>query len=178
VVHAGDVRSTVAAYLSGGSRGGFVAAARTGGPQVLSVDLRDAAGAPLARPVCTEPLVCHVRYVLPRTAPDTGLTLTVLTTDGTAVFTTTSEDGDLDLSSDPGEYEVRITIPAHALLAGDFHVSVWLMSSSDVVHGLDPAVSFALDTGPSRLYARDTDRRGIVHVPCRWSVLAETVALR
>ena len=179
VVHVGDVRSTVAAYLARGSRAAFVAPARTGGAQVLSVELRDRTGAPLARPICTEPLECHVRYLLPRTAPNTGLTVTVLTADGTAVFTTTAEDADLELSSEPGEYEVRVTIPAHALLAGDFHLSVWLMSSSDIVHALDPALSFALDTGPSRLYARETERRGVVHVPCRWSVLAgNAVAVR
>jgi lipopolysaccharide transport system ATP-binding protein len=179
VVHAGDVRSTVAAYLSGGARGGFAAAARTGEAQVLSVELQDPSGAPLARPVCTEPIVCHIRYVLPRTAPDTGLMVTLMTADGTPVFTTTAEDAELDLSSEPGEYDVRVTIPAHSLLAGDFHLSTWLMSSSDVVHALDPALSFALDTGPSQLYARDAQRRGIVHVPCRWSVLAaHAVAVR
>jgi lipopolysaccharide transport system ATP-binding protein len=177
VVHAGDVRSTVAAYLAGGARGGFAAPARTGAAQIVSVDLRDAAGAPVARPVCTEPLTCHVRYVLPRISPDTGLVMTVLTADGTPVFTTTSEDAELDLASEAGEYEVRVTVPADALLAGDFHLSVWLMSSTDVVHAVDPALSFALDTGPSRLYARDTQRRGIVHVPCRWSVLAAEAAV-
>jgi lipopolysaccharide transport system ATP-binding protein len=177
VVHVGDVRSTVGAYLAGGARGGFVATARTGDPQVLSVELRDVAGAPVARPVCTEPLVCHVRYVLPRLSPDTGTALTVLAPDGTPVFTTTSEDAGLNLPSETGEYEVRITIPGHALLAGDFHLAVSLLSGADVVHALEPALSFVLDTGPSPLYARDTQRRGLVHVPCRWAVLAAETAV-
>src|SRR6266571_4717136 len=43
LVRAGAVRSIVAAYLGGEARGGFVASARTGGPQVLSADLEDAA---------------------------------------------------------------------------------------------------------------------------------------
>jgi lipopolysaccharide transport system ATP-binding protein len=170
VVHAGDVRSTVAAYLAGGARAGFTAEHRTGRSQVLSVDLRDIVGGTLSRPACTDTLVCHVRYVLPHLAPDTGVAVTVLTSDATPVFTTTSEDAGLELPSAAGEYEARITIPANALLAGDFHVSVSLLSSTDVVDAVDPAISMALDTGASPLYARDMQRRGVVHVPCRWTV--------
>src|SRR5258707_11613927 len=53
LVRVGDVRSTVAAYLGGGARGGFVAAARTGEPQLLSAGLQDTPSRPLenaARP--------------------------------------------------------------------------------------------------------------------------------
>ena len=39
LVRVGDVRSTVAAYLSGEARGGFLAAVRTGNAQILSADL-------------------------------------------------------------------------------------------------------------------------------------------
>ena len=179
VVHRGDVRSTVAAYLAGGARGGYVAPHRTGHAQVLAVDLCDPFGAPLVRPVCTDAIVCRVRYVLPRIAPDTDLMLTVLTADAAPVFSTSSHDAGMTLPSEPGEYETCVTIPPDTLLAGDFHLSVSLMSSSDVVHAVDPALSFALDTGASPLYARNTQRRGVVHVPCRWTVSAsETVAMR
>jgi lipopolysaccharide transport system ATP-binding protein len=178
VAHVGDVRSTVAAYLAGSARGGYVAPHRTGHAQVLAVDVCDLSGASLVRPVCADAIVCRVRYVLPRTAPDTDVVLTVLTADATPVFSTSSHDAGMRLPSEPGEYETSVIIPADTLLAGDFHLSVWLLSGSEVVHAVEPALSFALDTGASPLYARGMPRRGVVHVPCRWTVTtAEALAI-
>ena len=88
LVRVGDVRSTVAAYLGGDARGGFVAAARTGEPQILSADLEDTAGRPLENAACTEPIVCRIQFTLPHRAPGTRIGIGVLSCDGIPIFTT------------------------------------------------------------------------------------------
>src|ERR1041385_4988015 len=62
LVRVGNVRSTVAAYLGGEARGGFVAAARTADPQILSADLEDMAGRSLDNPSCSRPIVCRLAF--------------------------------------------------------------------------------------------------------------------
>lgn len=167
-VYAGDVRSTVAAYLEGEARGGYVSAP-SGRVQLLSVDLEDVAGRPLTAPICTEPLVCRVRWTLPQPYPDTLMGVTVLSGDGTPIFSTHTDDAPVHLPAGPGEFEARVTIPAGVLLAGEYHLSVRLWNYHDTLDAVDPAVSFSMETGPSPVYGR-SERTGLVYVPCRWAV--------
>src|SRR5687768_6288977 len=71
LVYAGDVRSAAAAYLGVGAGGGYKAPSRTGRPQIVAAELLSADGDPLVHAVCTEPVVCRIRFVLPQLAPDT-----------------------------------------------------------------------------------------------------------
>jgi lipopolysaccharide transport system ATP-binding protein len=170
LVHAGDVRATIAAYLSGGARDGYVAPHRTGRAQILSARLGKADGGRVARPVCSEPIVCTVKYVLPTFGPDTRLTATLLTGDGVPLFMTGSIDYGLALPSEPGEYEAMLVIPAKTLMAGEFHLALTLMSTWQPLDAVRPALSFTVDPGASPLYRADAERVGHVQVDCSWSV--------
>jgi len=166
----GDVRSTVAAYLGGDARGGFLAAARTGGAQILSADLEDIVGRPLEYPNCTEPIVCRIRFTLPRRFPGTRVGIGVLACDGTTVFTTNNVDAGTPCPSGPGDFDACVTIPAHTLLAGDFHLALCLWNSAVILDLQEPALSFSVEPGGSPLYAESASRKGYVHVDCDWSV--------
>jgi lipopolysaccharide transport system ATP-binding protein len=176
LVRMGDVRSTVAAYLAGEMRAGYVAPVPTGKAQVLAADLCTLQGAPLARPVSAEPIVCRVRYVLPHPAPGTRVGIGVLSPDGIPLFTTSTDDAGVAVPSAPGEYEARVTIPRDTLLVGDFHLAVCLWNDEEILDLQEPALSFSVDTGASELYRASADRKGFVHVPCSWSVQRTGVA--
>jgi lipopolysaccharide transport system ATP-binding protein len=169
LVRVGDVRSTVAAYLSGEARGGYLAAARTGDAQILSADLEDEAGQPLETPICTEPVVCRIRFALPHRSPGTRIGIGLLSSDGVPVFTTNMEDAGIVCPSGPGEFEARVTIPANTLLAGDFHLALCLWNTGVIFDLQEPALSFSVDVGASSLYG-EMGRKGYVHVDCAWSV--------
>jgi lipopolysaccharide transport system ATP-binding protein len=173
LIRVGDVRSTVAAYLGGEARGWFVAAARTGDPQILAADLEDSSGRPLDNPVCTEPIVCRIHFTLPHRAPGTRLGIGVLSSDGIPVFTTNIADARVPCPSGPGEFDACVTIPPDALLAGDFHLALCLWNAGAILDLQEPALSFSVDAGRSPLYAENAQRKGYVHVDCAW-----TVALR
>jgi lipopolysaccharide transport system ATP-binding protein len=170
LVRAGDVRSIVGAYLSGEAREGFAAAGRTGGPQILAADLEDAAGRPLETAVCTDPIVCRIHFALPHRSPGTRIGIGVLSADGVHLFTTSTEDVGCECPSGPGDYDARVTIPANALLAGDFHLTVCIWNSGAVLDLQEPALSFSVDPGPSPLYGSRRTRKGYVHVDCPWDV--------
>ena len=170
LVRVGDVRATVAAYLGGEARGGYVAAARTGEAQILSADLEDLAGRPLENPTCSDAIVCRIRFALPHRSPGTRIGIGVLSCDGVPIFTTNTADAGMPCPSGPGEYEASVTIPPHALLAGDFHVALCLWNSGAILDLQEPALSFSVDAGGSSLYAEDATRKGYVHVDCAWSV--------
>ena len=170
LVRIGDVRSTVAAYLGGEARGGFAAAARTGGAQILSADLEDLGGRPLENPSCSEPIVCRITFALPRRSPGTRVGIGVLACDGTTVFTTNNADAGTPCPSGPGEFDACVTIPSNTLLAGDFHLALCLWNSAAILDLQEPALSFSVEAGRSRLYAENATRKGFVHVDCAWSV--------
>ncbi len=170
LVRVGDVRSVVASYLAGEARGGYVAGARTGEPQILSADLEDEAGRPLEAPICTEPVVCRIRFTLPDRSPGTRIGIGVLSSDGVTVFTTNSQDAGVGCPSGPGEFDARVTIPAHTLLAGDFHVALCLWNAGALLDLQEPALSFSVDAGSSPLYHETGTRKGYVRVDCAWSV--------
>src|SRR5882672_3780064 len=69
VVADGATSDVTARYLSGDARPTFVAAGRTGEPQIVYVGLKDTAGRPVIRPLITAPLVIEIGYVLPHVAP-------------------------------------------------------------------------------------------------------------
>ena len=172
LVRVGDVRSTVAAYLGGQARGGFVAAARTGEAQILSADLENVSGRPLDHPSCADPVVCRIRFTLPERCPGVRVGIGVLSCDGTPVFTTNTADAGVSCPSNPGDFEACVTIPPNTLLAGDFHVAVCLWNAGAILDLQEPALSFSVDAGLSPLYIENATRKGYVHVACGWSVHA------
>jgi lipopolysaccharide transport system ATP-binding protein len=170
LVRAGDVRSIVAAYLGGEARGGFVAAGRTGRAQILAADLEDSVGRPLETPSCTEPIVCRISFALPHRSPGTTVGIGVLASDGSHLFTTSTEDAGITCPSGPGEFDARVTIPADTLLAGDFHLTLCIWNAGEILDLHEPALSFSVEPGPSPLYAQRRHRKGHVHVDCPWDV--------
>jgi lipopolysaccharide transport system ATP-binding protein len=176
LLRAGDVRSTVAAYLGGETRGGYLATARTGKPQILSADLRDITGAPLARVTTPDDVVCHISYVLPQTSPALRIGMTLMSADGLTLFTSSTDDAGVSVPSAVGTYEARLTIPANTLLAGDFHLALSMHTAVDWIELLEPALSFSVDPGSSPLYTEE--RKGYVHVPCGWEIEASIAEAR
>ncbi len=175
VARSGDVRSVIGAYLAGEARSGYAAASLSGSPQIVAADLRGAHGAPLVRPVISEPIVCRIEYRLPKPAPRTRVGIGVLAADGTTVFTTNSDDGEVIVPAQPGWYEATVTIPPNTLLAGDFHVAICLWDDHEIFDLQEPALSFSIDPGESPLYGRD-GRKGVVHVACGWRIAPAAAA--
>ncbi|MGE3400963.1 MAG: ABC transporter ATP-binding protein [Vicinamibacterales bacterium] len=167
---AGDVRAAVANYLGGETRGGFLAEARTGRPQILSADIEDAAGAIAGVALCTEAVACRIRFVLPQPYPGVRVGINVLSSDGVVLFSSHTGDAGLPMPGGAGDYEARVLIPANALLAGQFHVSPFLEAGGEMLDIQEPGLALSVDTGPSPLYAETTQRRGFVHVPCAWTI--------
>jgi lipopolysaccharide transport system ATP-binding protein len=176
VASKGDAATVVTEYVkatgSGGAR--YQARGLTGHPQLLSVDLRDAEGAALGRPLSTEPFVLDLTYALPRRAPGVRVGIGVLSVDGVQVFTSNTQDVALDVPSQPGRYRARVTIPGGVLLAGEYHLSVCIYTQGEVYDLQEPALSLTIEQGPSQLYSNGYWRKGLVNVPCRWHVYPET----
>jgi lipopolysaccharide transport system ATP-binding protein len=170
LVFRGEPRAAVARYLADEGRVRYVARTSPADPHVLEAELVDQAGRPLPRPVITEPIAVRARIRLPHPAPDTRFGIGVLTSDGTALFTSNLDDAELALPAGPGEVTATATIPPHTLLAGEYHVATCVWNAREVVDLQEPAFSFSVDTGPSPLYRRDAERKGAVHVPCRWEI--------
>jgi lipopolysaccharide transport system ATP-binding protein len=171
LVFQGDPRATVARYLGGESRIRFEAAARTGQPQVIDVELVDPrTGAPLARPTITDPIGIRLRVAVPVPAPGLRCGIGILTADAVPLFTSNLDDVGRELPTGPGEFVLTAAIPAGSLLAGDYHVATCLWHAMDVVDLQEPALSFSAEAGASALYQRDGERKGFVHVPCTWEI--------
>jgi len=170
LIRVGDARSTVAAYLGGEARGGFLAAARTGEPQILSADLEDLTGRPVENPACTDAIVCRIRFTLPDRSPGTRIGIGVLSCDGITLFTTSNADAGFPCPSGPGDFDACVTIPPNTLLAGDFHLALCLWNQGAILDLQEPALSFSVATGDSPLYAERATRKGFVHIDCAWSV--------
>ena len=177
LVRAGDVRSTVAAYLGGEARGGFAAAARTGDAQILSADLEDLDGRPLDSPSCTEPIVCRIRFTLPRPLAGNALGIGVLAVrrEPRCSRRTTSDAG-LRARPGPGEFDACVTIPRRYAACRRLPPRACLWNAGAILDLQEPALSFSVDTGASLLYAENAMRKGYVHVDCRWSVTHVDVA--
>jgi len=176
VVADGATSDVTARYLSGDARPTFVAAARTGEPQIVYVGLKDTAGRPVIRPLITAPLVIEIGYVLPHVAPGTCVGIGLLTADGAAVFSSDSRDAGVVASGAPDEYFARVTVPADTLLAGDFQLAVCLWNERDVLDLQEPALAFSMDPGASPLYQHLERRTGVVQVRCGWEVTVPSSA--
>ena len=167
----GDPRAVAGTYLRGPQRVRYQAA-RTGGVQLLEADICDPEGRPLPNPLCTEPFVLQLRYVLPELSPGTRIGIGILTPDGTPLFTSNPLDVLVEPPSAPGEYVARVVIPGETLLAGDFHAAVCLWNQADILDLQEPALSFTVHPGPSPLYLQGLERKGFVQVACRWEIEA------
>jgi lipopolysaccharide transport system ATP-binding protein len=178
LIGSGPVRPMVSRYLGGHSHARYEAARRTGRPQVLEAFLIDAAGNPVAMPLNTETFGFQIRFVLPETRSGIRVGIGILAADGTVVFTSGTDDASVDVPAEAREFDARVMIPGDALLAGDYHLAlcVWESSSGDIFDLQEPALSFALEYGPSVVYNRGEDRKGYVNIPCAWSLAPATPA--
>jgi lipopolysaccharide transport system ATP-binding protein len=165
----GPVRSIVARYLGGHSYAGYHADRRTGRPQLLDAHLVDESGQPVARPLNTDAFGFRIRFVLPEGLPGVKVSLGVLAGDGTVVFTSRTDDVSITVPAKAGEYDVSIMLPPDTLLAGDYHLAVYVWDAGEMFDQQEPALSFSLEHGPSVLYANG-GRQGLVHVRCRWTL--------
>ena len=171
LVFQGEPRATVARYLAGESRARFEAQHRTGRPQVIDAELVDPrTGAPLPRPLITEPIGIRMRVVLPEPAPGLRCGIGVLSADAVTLFTSNLDDVGRALPAGPGECVVTAAIPAGALLAGDYHVATCLWHALDIVDLQEPALSFSAGAGASALYLHEGERKGFVNVACTWDL--------
>jgi hypothetical protein len=127
-------------------------------------------GAPLPRPLITEPIGIRLRVSMPEPAPGLRCGIGVLTADAVPLFTSNLDDAGRALPAGPGECVVTVVIPAGALLAGDYHVATCLWHALDVVDLQEPALSFSAAAGASPLYQHDGARKGFVHVACTWEL--------
>jgi len=168
-VLSGAPREVIARYLSGEMRPRYEAAVRTGRPQLLSAELRDAAGGPLARPRTTDPFVIRMTYALPPGAAGTRIGIGLLSPDGVAVFSSDPRDGGTEAPAAAGDHTAEVAVPGSVLMAGDFHLAVCLWNERQIFDLQEPALSLAIDPGPSPLYADTATRKGLVQVACAWS---------
>ncbi|MFQ5668100.1 MAG: ABC transporter ATP-binding protein, partial [Candidatus Binatia bacterium] len=170
VVASGAPRTIAATYLGGEQRSTFIAGSRSGKPQVLAVDVRDVYGAPLNRPLTTEPFAIHIRYVLPEHTPGIRIGVGFLSPEGLPLFTSGARDAEVAVPVAAGEYEARVSLPGNVLLAGDFHLAVCIWSHGEIFDLREPALSFSVLPGASLLYQEGQQRKGFVHVQCGWSI--------
>ena len=177
LVGSGAVRPMVARYLGGHSHAHYRADHRTGQPQFLEAHLVNEAGQAVARSLNTDTFGFRIRYVLPKAQSGIKLGIGVLSVDGTVVFTSGTDDVAVEVPGDALEYEARVMVPGDTLLAGDYYLALCVWDAGEIFDLQEPALSFSLEHGPSVLYASGGDRKGFVHVRCRWTVDTATPAL-
>ncbi len=170
LVSAGPVRAIVAEYLAGASGTRYEATVRTGRPQFLRAELVDAVGAPTATPLNTDRFGFRLRYLLPARTTGVKLGIGVSSVDATTVFTTSSADFGMAAPADAGQYEATVMLPPDILLAGDYHLAICLWDQGQIHDLQEPALSFAVDVGPSILYSIGVQRKGLVNVHCDWEL--------
>ena len=175
VMSIGGPRETIAKYLGGDRRSRYVAERRTDKPQLLQADICDTAGRPVSRLLNTDAVVVRLRYALPRRMSGAVVGIGVLAADGTQLFTTNTNDVSADVPQAAGEYEAAVTIPPDVLLVGEYHVATCLWDHAEIFDWQEPALSFAIEHGPSVLYAASADRKGFVHIPCTWAVREQAI---
>ena len=170
VVFQGDPRLVVSRYLAGDGRARYIAASPGPGPAVLDAEIVDVLGRPAPRPRVTDPIVVRMQVRLPAGSTGARLGIGVLSADGVQVFTSNLDDVGLQLPAGPALLRAEVRIPANTLLAGDYHVATRLWNELGILDHQEPALSFSADPGTSVLYHRSTERKGLVHVECRWVV--------
>jgi lipopolysaccharide transport system ATP-binding protein len=177
VMSIGAPRATVAAYLGGERRARYVATDRRDQPQIVEAEIFDAIGRPASRVLNTDPITIRLRFTLPHRSAGMMVGIGVLSADGTPLFTSNTGDVNAEVPDAAGEYEASVTIPADVLLVGDYHLAVSIWDHVDIFDWQEPALSFAIEHGPSALYAISAERKGFVHVPCSWSVRERTLTV-
>jgi lipopolysaccharide transport system ATP-binding protein len=165
----GPIGPIVARYLGSDSHVRYRADRRTGRPQLLEAHLVDERGRPIAKPLNTDSFGFRIRFVLPGVRSGIKLGIGVLAGDGTVVFTSRTDDVSMAVPAGAGEYDASIMVPADTLLAGDYHLALYLWDAHEMFDRREPALSFSLETGPSVLY-ESGGRQGLVHVRCRWTL--------
>jgi hypothetical protein len=170
IVFAGETRPAVSHYLAGDRRVRYEAARAVDYPHVRDAEIVDGEGQPLPRPRITERVIVRMHVRLPAGSAGTRLGIGVLGADGVQVFTSNLDDVGLVLPAGPATIRADVEIPPGTLLAGDYHVATCLWNDREVLDLQEPALSFSTDPGSSVLYQRSTERKGLVHIPCRWTV--------
>jgi lipopolysaccharide transport system ATP-binding protein len=170
VAFRGTPRDVVRRYLQSGAAGRYVARTRTGQAQVIEAYLADAQDRPVSRVTITEPTTFTLRVVIPDGAAGLRLGIGLLDAEGTPILTSNLDDVQEQLPAGPAEVIARVTLPAHCLLAADYHLVTCVWNEAAVFDLQEPAFSFAADPGTSVLYQRDAVRKGVLHVPCDWAV--------
>ena len=168
VVFQGEPRAAVSRYLAGDGRTRYVAASPGPGPVVLDAELIDIIGRPAPRPRVTDPIIVRMQLRLPAGSSSTRLGISVLSADGIQVFSSNLDDVGQQLPEGPALLRADVRIPADTLLAGDYHVATCLWNELGILDLQEPALSFSTDPGTSALYLRGVERKGLVHVECRW----------
>ena len=108
--------------------------------------------------------------MLPEARSGIKIGIGVLSGDGTVVFTSGSDDVALELPGEAREYDVCVMVPEDTLLAGDYHLAVCVWDAGEIFDLQEPALAFALEHGPSVLYASGDYHKGFVHVRCAWTL--------
>ncbi len=167
----------IAAYLGGERRARYVATTPPRDtPQLLEAEVVNREGSAVSRVLNTDEVTVRLRYRIPHRTSGLLVGIGVLSADGIPLFTSNTGDEAMDVPAAPGEYEAAVTIPAHVLLVGDYHVAVCIWDHADIFDLQEPALSFAVEHGPSPLYANTAERKGFVHVPCTWAVGERSLA--
>ncbi len=160
----------VGRYLQSGSVPAYRADTRTGRSQILSVELVDGDGRPLARPRASDPFGVKVGYALPDAVPGATLEVSVLGPDGTPLLSTNTQDAGFVLPTAAGKHQARVVFPADLLLPGEFHAGVILRdAAADDLDRREPALAFHLDPGASTTPESLVPRRGLLHARGTWS---------
>ena len=172
LVAEGRCTEVVGQYLHSGSREAYVASEpnRSGKAQLLEAFFEDDQGRPIARVSTSAPFSVVLRYLVPLPSPGLRVGIGLLTNDGQPFLTSNNDDGDVEVPGRPGEYRARIRFPADCLLAGQYHLATCLWNQRELLDWREPALSFQVEPGASRLYATDAERKGLVHLPATWTL--------
>ncbi len=172
LVDAGDTRRVVGRYLAGDARPRYSAAVCPGRTHVVWVELQTPEGAPVARALTDEPITVAIEYKLAPGTADVHVGIGLLTVDGVPIFTSESRDAGIVVPTREGRYRALVTIPGDTFLAGEFHLAVCLWDPGELLELLEPALTFAVEPGPSAVYRESAERKGVVQVACPWTVSA------
>ena len=164
----GEVSRVVAGYLAGASRQRYVAPRRADRAQFIAAEVRGHAERGLSLALTTDPITVSMRYSLPHPTPGLSVGIGVLSASGVPLFTTNVRDVELPLPSAPDDYTVEAVIPPNSLLAGEYLISLCLFRELEILDWQEPALTLTVESGPSRLYAYNSTRKGFVHVDCHW----------
>jgi lipopolysaccharide transport system ATP-binding protein len=174
----GDTEEIVAAYLASGVRdAGEVAFAEGERPgseyvQLNGIRVRDSAGAVAAVVDARHQFTIEVDYSLLRPSPSLRVGITLLSSDGSALLSSTDiESQQGELARVPGQYVSRCTIPGDFLNYGQYFVSVGADFPMIQSHFFsDRTLSFQVErTGGIGAHIPD-NRSGMLRMRLPWNV--------